>query len=281
MKVIQCLNFCGILEHLIRKEPDMERMIKSLCDKYTKEQVRRIYIGSSFCSHYVLRMQLNHLLELKKVCIQNEIPMTLVLPIFSEELLEPGKHKIAMILSQLEQVVDEVTVNDYGMLAYIHQTYKKNMNLGRLFMKDYRDPRYEEYFSQTLFPKIFTSYFYQLILEYQIRGLEFDKTHESIQFPREERWEGLTIAMHTPYCYMTTGQICEYGSIGKELSHKFRPGRDCKGECSSHLIHYNLGDERTWLRVGRTIFFSNPECKIIGLDTMRELYFPVSMEVFE
>lgn len=281
MRIIQCLNFCGILEHLITKEPDMKQMIESVSKKYTQDEIRRIYIGSSFCSQYFLRMQLNHLLELKRICIQNEIQITLVLPVFTEHVLEPGKQKISTIMSQLEQVIDEVTVNDYGMLVYIHQTYKKKINLGRLFMKDYRDPRYEEYFSQVLSPKIFTSYLSRLVLDYQIRGLEFDKTHESIRFPNDGRWSELTIAIHTPYCYMTTGQICEYGSIGKELNEKFRPGRECSGECSSHLIRYNLGDGRNWLRVGRTIFFSNPDCKIIGLNTIREIYFPVSMEVFE
>ena len=76
------------------------------------------------------------------------LKLTLVLPIFSEKDLKLAKKKIIKILQNSKSVIDEVTVNDFGMLTYIQSKFDKKVNLGRLFFKDPRDVRVNEYYSQ-------------------------------------------------------------------------------------------------------------------------------------
>ena len=180
-------------------------------------------------------------------------------------------------MAWLQGRVDEIVVNDYGMLAYISETFKVALYLGRLFTKDYRDPRYEEYFNQVLNPKILNRPMLELIVDFKVKGLEFDPTHVGINF--REVPEQLTIGIHAPYCYMTTGHICEYASLDKEIAKKFRPNSPCKHECTSNMIRYDFEDDREWIRIGKTIYFENRECTIYELEHMRNIYFPIDMEV--
>ena len=149
--------------------------------------------------------------------------------------------------------------------------------MGRIFMKDYRDLRYAQYFNTTLKPKIFTTYFDELIDKYNIRGVEFDLTHREINF--EACPKKLEIGVHAPYCYMTVGQICEFGSIHKSIEKKFRPNTTCQGECNLNMFRYNFNDGHEWLRVGRAIYFENKECQLVGMDSFRKIYFPVDLVV--
>ena len=189
MKIIPCVNDCDILEQVI-KTNDMDTKIE------------RIYIGSYFCGNYFLHIKLEDIKTLLSH-YKDKIRVTLVLPMFSQHHLEQGKRKLSYILENSKNVIDEITVNDYGMLSYIRNTYDIKINLGRLFMKDYRDPRYGEYFQQVLKPKIFTNYLAELCRKYGIEGMEFDPTHQVIDFSKAPK--NISIGIHTPLCYLTTG----------------------------------------------------------------------------
>lgn len=270
-----CLNLCDIGKRLQKKNGKMD-----LEEKICKEQdYRRIYIGSYFCGKYFLQMLEADIKNLKAFCEERARKVTLVIPVFSEKDLALGLSKIHEIMDLLGDVLDECTFNDFGMMAYLSRTYEVKLNLGRLLMKDYRDPRYPEYFNMVYKPKLFHEYMDDWIKNYNITGIEMDPTHGTVDL--SEAKEGITLAIHLPYCYMTMGRICEYASIHKEIDQKFRPNMECHKECMENFIEYDLQDERRWIRVGRAIYFKNEEIKLINGLANRIIYFPIDWEVKE
>lgn len=277
MNQLNCLNLCDIIHHLYESTPDLGKIIDKATEVAGFEKCERIYIGSYFCSQYFLHQSKEILEQLKALCEKEKMPISLVIPTFSQKDLEKGKHKIEQIKKELEPLIDEIVVNDYGMLKYIKDTYETPIYLGRLFAKDYRDPRYEEYFSQVLKPKIFNDYMLELMNCFDIKGLELDPTHMGVDL--REAPKDLVIGMHSPYCYMTTGHICEYAALDKPIEKKFRPNHPCTHECTSHVIKYDLEDQREWLRLGKTIYFENRECTTYEIEDIRNIYFPIDLEV--
>lgn len=277
MKQTNCLNFCEIFTYVYDVYSNIEELIDNINQMAGFPSCERIYIGSYFCGQYFLHLSEPLLKELSDSCKQKNIKITLVVPIFGEKDINKGKEKIMKLTSDFQNTIDEITVNDYGMLSYIHNHYSLSINLGRLFMKDYRDPRHQIYFEGVMKPKIFTKYLSQLVKDYNITGLEFDPTHKEMDF--SERIEGVTIGIHSPYCYMTVGQICEYASIQKEITKKFRPNATCGVDCKNAVIHYHIRDTNDWIRLGRTIYYDNRDYIIKGLEHIRSIFFPLDIEV--
>lgn len=266
------------MEQLYEIEPCFDLMVQHINKMAKFNQCERIYFGSSFCGQYFLHLSDQLIEALMIYCQSKKVHVTLVVPIFTEKHLKKGKEKIANILERYKACIDEVTINDYGMLLYIHETYQEiKLNMGRLFMKDYREPRYEEYFNETLYPRGFTQYLNKIIKAYQITGIEFDPTHRSIDF--SEKPKGVEIGIYAPYAYITVGQICQVGGMHKPIEKKFRPNEPCSVECYKHRMKYFIGDERDWLRVGRAIYFKNEAPEIRGLSSYREIYAPLDWEV--
>ena len=291
MREINCLNLTDIIQYLYNSKIELIEDFGSLIDKSNAlagfEKCERIYIGSYFCAQYFLNIPRKIIEEINEFCHKENIRITLVIPIFSEKNLEKGKQKIQEYIHELKEVLDEVTVNDYGMLDYVTSHYNLKYNIGRLFMKDYRDLRYPEYFNTILHPKAFNSYFYKIIDKYRISGIEFDPTHKTVNLetyiPNKavslKNRPQIEMGMHRPYCYVTVGQICEFGSIHKDIEKKFRPNEVCQGECNDNIFCYEFGDGHKWLRVGRAIYFDNRNCEVQGVSQIRNIYFPVDLVV--
>ena len=278
MQKVECISLCEIMEHVYEIEPHFEKMIENINRVAGYKECKRIYIGSSFCGQYFLHLSVKILQELMRTCKMQGIKVTLVLPIFTQKHLQEGKEKLEGLLTQFKEQIDEVTVNDYGMLLYVHEQYKGvRLNMGRLFMKDYREPRYEAYFNTVLKPRGFTTYLNKIIKQYEVRGIEFDPTHRKIDFSGKP--EGIELAIYAPYAYITVGQICEVGGIKKGIEKKFRPNEPCGQECYKHRMKYFIGDQRDWRRIGRAIYFENKNPEISGTDRIREIYAPLDWEV--
>ncbi len=275
MQQINCLNLCEILSYLEKKR-SMQEILKEAMKLAQYNSCKRLYVGSSFCGKYFLQQSDKTLIELSELCCHEDIKVTLVLPTFSEGDLESGKRKIGQIIECCKDAIDEITVNDFGMLPYVKENYNKAVNLGRLFMKDYRDPRYTEYFQIPVKPKMFTTYLNNVLKEYGVNSCEFDLTHKIIDF--SEVPKGIIPGLHVPYCYQTVGRICEYASISKEIAKKFRPNDYCDEKCIENYIEYSLPDENLkYIRFGRTIYFKHPGYELRGLGDYRLIYFPVEL----
>ena len=205
MTQIDCLNFCEVLQDFYDMNVPFVTTIRAVQKEAGLGKCERIYIGSSFCGPYFLHLSEKMIARVLEACQAEGIGVTLVLPVFTEKNIALGKEKIKGLSVYFDKVIDEITVNDYGMLSYISGNYSLKLNMGRLFMKDYRDPRYEDYFHSELHPKIFTTYISELMKKYRITGMEFDQTHSIINF--EQKPKDIEIGIHSPYCYMTTEHI--------------------------------------------------------------------------
>lgn len=276
MQQTNCLNFCEILPYLLKKGPLKEIIIESKKEAQF-ETYERVYIGTSFCGKYFLQQSDQTLIDLLNCCKEDKIKLTLVIPTFSEGDLESAKKKIQQIIQIGTEQIDEITVNDFGMLSYIKEEYDQAINIGRLFMKDYRDPRYEDYFQIPWKPKMFTNYFQTLLKDYKIKCCEFDLTHKKMDFSTIP--EEIIPGLHVPYCYQTVGRICEYASIPKDISNKFRANDMCQQECTKNMIEYYVEDGNIeYIRYGRTVYFKHPGYKLEGLDRYRLIYFPIELQ---
>lgn len=270
MKAETCLNLCEIGGY--------EGIYPVIAEAKEKMTFERIYIGSYFCDEYFLNCDYDALMRLIDR-VNNKNQITLVIPVFCEKNLEKGKDFINELLQSYRDEIDEVTVNDYGMMQYMYKNYHCRTNLGRLCFKDYRDPRYLEYFENTWKPKGFTPLLKEWIETYKINSVELDITHRAVDLSENP---GCIIGLHTPYTYMTTGKICEYASMRRPVQKKFRPNISCAMECMNACIQYDLEDERKWIRIGRTIYFENNCIKLsnagegMANTEARILYFPVN-----
>lgn len=275
MQSINCINLCEILPSL-QNTSSIRRILSEAMKIAQFTTCERIYMGSSFCGKFFLHQKQETVMSLFGLCRDKGINVTLVVPTFSEGDLASGKHRLKQIVQWGRDCVDEITVNDYGMLLYIKDTFPHTINMGRLFMKDYRDPRYEEYFQMPWKPKMFTSYVNGLIREYKISSIEFDITHRNMDF--SEVPDAILPGLHTPYCYQTVGRICEYASIQKDINKKFRVNQDCNENCLENLIRYHVTDENVeYIRKGRTVYVRNPGYELTGLNKYRLIYFPITL----
>lgn len=298
MKRIECLNLCELVEVICQSSQSLEDEIHNIMKQCGQTECKRIYIGSYFCSQYFIRMKESVIEALSQVCIDDNIAITLVIPMLSERELVAGKNKVEWMLSKC-MALDEITVNDYGMLKYINQHYRTmihsdsnysmnekelpsiGLNMGRLFMKDTRDRRYEAYWEQSFTSGFFTKYMGALVEQYGVTGIEFDPTHKQLDFSGVEKiasiFDKLTVGIHMPYCYLTVGQVCEIGSIHMPMDKKFRPNGSCGQECLTHRYELKVEEGTSWLHAGRAIYDKTPECHIKGLQCYREIYSPIDL----
>ena len=258
MEVIECFSLCDCMEvrNLRKKNID-------------KKKIKRVYLGSYFCGNYFLDLDLSLLEQIVTECVYNRWDITLVIPIITEKNFERMKEKLDKLFRFAGDCIDEITVNDYGTMAYIFRQYPLPLNMGRLFAKDYRDPRYMDYLDMTCKPKIFTMEFISIMKRFSIKGIEFDPISRCLDL--SEAYPGLTYALHTPFCYVTTGQICEYGSIPNKIEKKFRPNADCHRECVNVMTTYELQDGQEWYRFGKAVYFRNTACEVKGIDKIRRI----------
>lgn len=275
MEQNNCLNLCEILPYL-QKRRNIEEILKDAAWEAKFQKVERVYVGSSFCGKYFLQQSDKILKNLVSICRDKDMKATLVVPVFSEGDLKDGKRRMEQILQLGTDIFDEITGNDIGVLSYIKDKYSLAFNVGRLFMKDYRDPRYEEYFHTPWKPKMFTEYFKCLVKEYNIRGIEFDMTHKNMDFSQLP--EDITVGIHTPYTYQTVGRICEYASVDKEIAKKYRPNDNCHTNCAENLTKYLVSDGNIeYVRFGRAVYFKHPGYELHNLDKYRLIYFPANL----
>lgn len=276
-----CLNLCEVLNNALLCDGRLEKVIeKVICDNQITEPLERIYSGSSFCSQYFLHLACWD--KLFKYCREEGWKLTVTLPVFSQKDLNRAKEKIKDILEKGKNIADEVTVNDLGMLKYISENYDIRINLGRLFFKDPRDVRVRIYQEGEISPNLLSCKSYYMEGNDKVKGIELDPTNRYIDLSRCDL-EGIELGVHSPFCYMTTGNICKFASIHKDVEQKFRPNSQCRMECFKIYEHYKekfQGKSADMIRLGRTVYYYNNGSRIAGKKIDRKMYFPV-LEVKE
>jgi hypothetical protein len=260
------------------------------CDSFIEEQMTamgirqlsRIIIGSYFCSRFLLHIDDAYMRSIINYCITNVVDISLVVPVFAENLLESGEKKIMSLCDSANNRIDEICVNDYGMLNWVADKLEYPIALGRLFIKDMRDPRYPDLRTALSKPLAFNRHLVDLIAKYKITSIEVDPIYKEIDcsiFPEE-----LEIAIHTPYSYMTCGQICPFASIPYNFDHKFRPNLPCHLECLQNHMIYAFDTEKNsfdadLLHHGRAIYYETAEPTIISRQAVRLYHWPLRIGV--
>lgn len=251
-----------------------------LIERTAKEPCERIYAGSSFCSQYFL-----HIAEwewLTAECRRRNWKLTLTLPVFSEKDLDGAKERIRGILCEGADVIDEVTVNDPGMLIWIKENTSLKKNLGRLFFKDPRDVRIRGYDQSETTPALLQKGAYRMLTEEEIHGVELDWTSSCLNLGGCSL-DGIRVGIHGPLCYMSTGNICKYASLHRKMEQKFRPNSGCSMECAGIYEEYReiFGEKEVeFFRFGRTVYYRVDQARVLGAQIDREIYFPM-LEVKE
>lgn len=251
-----CLNLCDISDYYC-------------VNCKIEDFYHRIYIGSYFCSQFFLKFDITRLLN----SINNQ-NVTLVIPIISQKNLSKGKERIASLIEYFN--IDEITVNDVGMLSYISDNFRVKINLGRLFFKESRDLRYLEYINQKyILPEDIID-LQSVLVNSSISAIEIDQIATELDISKAKD----KIIVHEPFCYISTGQICEFASIRKGYEEKFLKNCSCCKECQLNIITYKKMVQKTkedvkFYKIGRAIYFLNENCKIISSQKYRRVYFPV------
>ena len=273
MTEINCINMCEISSAFFQSKDSINKIFLECINKNIFSECNRIYIGSNFCGQYFVNLSDKDIKVLYEYCKINNITLTLVLPIVPETLLYSTKRKIDSITNLTIDVLDEITVNDFGMLKYIHNIDSKYINLGRLFFKDKRDQRIRDNSDLNKRPFLFPEGVQYLTYMYNIHGIEIDGYNDVFDFNGLP--EQLKLGIHYPYIFTTTGHICEFASVGKNTEEKFRPNNDCQKQCFERFIEYKTSAKYVYWKFGRTVYYEKSFPKILGVKSFRKIYFPM------
>lgn len=260
-----CINLCEILYNGIGLSSFLDSLISS-----HGGEVGRIYIGSSFCSQYFLKF--NGFLDVLEYAKARKIPVTLTVPVFSQKDIGKAKKRIYMFLEN--DSINEVTVNDIGMLRFL-QEEGRNVNLGRLFFRDPRDGRLPQVCERETRPFLLSHLKNGVYADVPFYGIELDPVSSVIDVSGFDM-QAHPVALHGPYCYMTTGNICKYASIHYPPEMKFRPNLPCYMECTN-VVDYacgKKGDGCRLSRFGRAVYFRK-DAALNGTEEYRSVYFPI------
>lgn len=270
-----CLNLCDILCDFFWDQITVEDFFDLL--RKNHRTIERVYIGSYFCSQFFLRLSGYN--KLFRYCKDNEIPITIVLPVFSQKDISLGKNKIDKLCTDFHGVIDEITVNDVGMLSWCQEKKEFGINLGRLFFKDPRDCRVPEHINLEVEPYLVSNLNGEFWSNFRINAIEVDPTNRRLIFSHLNS-KDIAVGVHYPLCYMTTGNICKFSSIHRRPEQKFRPNVNCDLECL-HILDYYSGrvhqtnSDPLLMRIGRTLYYETEKIELIGIDSYREIYSPI------
>ncbi len=258
-----CLNLCDLIQ-FSKKD---SKLIEGIIEKF---QPKRIYIGSYFCCNYFLKV-IENISAIVDICNNKNIMISLVVPIITQQFLKSVKKILQRLSIKYINVIDEVVLNDYSLIDWVKNNVPFDIALGRLFMKDPRDQRIEGGRGISDTPLFVNSQILELIPKYNVLNIELEQIYSSIHL--ECIPSNVSVAVHTPFCYQTTGQICLYASIKKPLKNKFRANTCCKFECNKMHTIYTT-DDGSYLRYGKAVYYKIEESliKTNSKTTLRKLY---------
>lgn len=232
MTVQRAYSFCDAME--LAAEP-------------AKEIYSRVYIGSSFCDQYLLRVSSSLWERALRHANNRGMKLTLVIPIAAQSHLQEMKDKLNQLIPFFSDALDEAVVNDFAMLGWIRKNYPAlSVWCGRLLVKDTRDPRYA---ADACECKILDHLKSGELYGCPVTGVELDLFAPILA----NELPPVTLGLHHPYGYLSTGRLCEIGSVGKDVKNKFCLTSSCSGQCSQTWIRYEANGIEM-LKYGRAIY---------------------------
>ncbi len=298
------IDYCLDLRELITLADlaqDQCAVICALLDTSTLCTSKRIYVGSSFCPQSLER-SLPLINAAADVCHELGARLTLSLPIPAQRFLEHQDALVDSLLQQHAGIIDEIIVNDLGTLTQlserIHNASQDDpfnnitIIIGRLLCKDVRDPRNADvswnrrtpaylapgYEGENALQQLIAtcSYWDSKHERYEnaISGIELDPICAELDLSTLP--QGLLPVLNGPLCYISTGQICEYASIGLSAQKAFRPNGTCSAQCAKTCMRYCGASGVEFLKIGRSVFFQTPwQTDLQGVARYRQLISPL------
>lgn len=255
----------------------LRQLVERSMQEAGRTELRRLYVGSSFCSQYFLRQPDALWREAFALCRAERIPATLVLPVFSQRDLSAAKVRICSLLAEFGTLIDEVTVNDIGMLAWLSEHIGLPVNAGRLFFKVPRDPRFAALQAEPLSVGV-PALLGELGGLGKVNGVELDPVCAQLNVAELRGLApGLTAGVHMLYCFLTTGNVCELASAQLPLERKFRPNAPCSLECARCVATHELREGVRLAKWGRTVFFANHDCSVCEGERFRMIVSPLDV----
>ncbi|OQA90484.1 MAG: hypothetical protein BWY26_01417 [Elusimicrobia bacterium ADurb.Bin231] len=215
-------------------------VLKPLLGKNLK--FNRVYFGAEFCQ--CLIPSLEHLTRIKKLCEKKELKFTFVTPYVTDF----GIKQLVPIFSYLNSCDEniEVVVNDYGILNLISRDYPRLLPiLGRCMNKMERDPRFAKKLPAGMIPGqlrvwqetcLTLPYYKRILGEMGVKRFEFDIVPQGIK--TDFSGSGFSASLYYPWTFVTTGRVCETGSLSLEDSKKFRLDVSCAKECREYFAYW-------------------------------------------
>lgn len=222
-------------------------VIINLCDRpieynqaYFEGNVKNknyILVGSYTCPNY-FSFFINSKLAQK---IKN---FDIVVPIFPEHLYSQiiESSKFYSIIKKARTVV----VNDWGMLKRLVNLKDINLRLGRLFFRDYRDHRYEEYDNSEYISKMMNTIQIAKDIGMISNEVESDIITKKLILPSK-----IKVYLHFPYRQVSMSHICEFAAIGKSLDEKFIPNDKCFMQCKNQIFIF---EKSGYIKVGNNVY---------------------------
>lgn len=294
----RCVNLCGLKWPAAKtgSEDGLVALVRSIVREASFDGIDRLYAGSSFCAaafgHSAGR---SALASLARACEALHVPCTLTVPAATEIELPALKRSMENALA-LCPAIDEVTVNDYGMLDWMANRTALRLNIGRLFSRDLRDPRYEGGFPDCYRPALIPEALEAIMGEYsQVGGIELDPAGLTVDISAAPALA--TVAVHVPYLFATTGKHCSVAPArpgGVPASSGDACAQECCGSMVTHCLFPQvqgdapaegggqMGDgvvgegarELYYLKRGKTVYVLNDGVRVTGQRPYRLVYTP-------
>lgn len=240
-----------ITEHTYSFCDDMEQVKTPPNNIYN-----RIIIGSTFCDNYLIHTSPSLYMEAYSLAKSRGVKVTLVITITGQSLLQVMRDKLEWIFELYQDTLDEVVVNDFAMLTWIRKTHPAfSVWLGRLLIKDTRDPRYSmDQHICNILDHVQSGSLYG----FAVSGVELD----AFEPLTVKNLPDISLGIHYPYTYVSTGRICEIGSIGQDVIMKFCATVNCSRQCTHTWIYYD-SNGIPFLKYGRAIYGNNHIEKVL------------------
>lgn len=220
--------------------------------KFKSSGVSIIYVGSYFCTNYYLRWVRRYWDSIKEEASEAGISISVVIPVVPVNRLSEVKESIL----KMSEDFAEIVVNDYGMLRWAGENLSHPVIMGRLFMRQTRDPRYEELADETVRIPFSLYSLQNYRQQYRVKGIEMEGFGRVIDV--SELPDGMTICLHWSWILMSCGRICEDASIPQNMEHKFRPDQECSLQCCNIYRDYMISGAQV-RKYGKAVYFYQEE----------------------
>jgi hypothetical protein len=240
----------------------------------------RLYVGSYFCERLFLSLDDRFMDAVATFAGDFSLRLTLVLPVFGQATLDRGTERTRRLLDPACTPFDEVVVNDPAtatrLASELNPTVTR-LSLGRLFAKAPRDPRYPDARREAQRCPLDAEQAAVAKAAWHPALAELDPFAPVID--ATALGDALPLALHLPHALMSTGRVCEAASTGVPARRAFRPGMPCAQQCLAGVdvcgLDHTPAGEPVWLtRQGRTVFFENPDCTVVGAPVTRVVWAP-------